>query len=136
MSASSVLIVDDDHDIQECLAEVISSQHYNVLTAANGAEALKKLRVTEPPSVILLDLMMPVMNGWEFLTACQKDPRLAKIPVLVLSAIANRDTANGAAAFLRKPVNLNQLLDILQQLAKPDAANSVPAQTPSLRTLH
>jgi CheY-like chemotaxis protein len=134
LDSSSILIVDDDHDIQDCLAEAISSQHYKVFTAGNGLEALRKLRVSEAPSVIILDLMMPVMNGWEFLTACQKDPRLAKIPVVILSAIANKDTAYGATDFLRKPVNLDQLLDKLERLAHQKETEPPEKTTP--RTLH
>lgn len=114
----SILVVDDDHGIREVLSEVLGDAGYRTATAADGAKALDYLQSTPMlPRVILLDLMMPVMTGWEFRTAQQQDPRLAPIPVVVLSARGNLDheqytiTVN---AFMRKPVDLDQLLDLVE----------------------
>ena len=104
----SVLVVDDERDIREAVSEVLLDEGYEVLDAGDGAEALKKSRAHHP-DVILLDLMMPGMNGWEFRAAQQGDPDLKKIPVIVLSALG-RVTGLDAAEFIQKPFELDQLL--------------------------
>lgn len=113
-----VLVVDDDVAIREALEAVLEDEGYAVQGAANGREALKILRSgTGAPAVILLDLMMPVMNGWEFRAEQQGDPNLAPIPVVVLSAdrdIAAKAAALQAPAYLAKPVNLDVLLDTVR----------------------
>ena len=97
--------------IRDVLAEVLTEEGYGVVTASNGWEAMKVLRQSnEPPCVILLDLMMSVMTGWEFRKEQQLDPALAAIPVVVLSAAQNlktEATALGAAAHISKPINLS-----------------------------
>lgn len=113
-----VLVIDDDVAIREALEAVLEDEGYAVQSAANGREALALLRTGEgQPTVILLDLMMPVVNGWEFRAAQQGDPSLAPIPVVVLSA--DRDVAAKAAAlqvsgYLAKPINLDVLLDVVR----------------------
>jgi len=109
----SVLIVDDDAAIRDVLSEVLCDEGYAVDTAANGYEALAYLQAAPKPGLILLDLMMPVMNGWEFRAAQQLDPELAAIPVITISA--NAELVRGAprlevAQHLRKPVDLDHLL--------------------------
>src|SRR5690242_8866746 len=82
-----VLVVDDDYAIREMLTEVLEDAGYRVISVENGAAALAQLReMLTPPCLILLDLMMPVMTGWEFRIAQQADARLAAIPVIALSA--------------------------------------------------
>jgi CheY-like chemotaxis protein len=109
-----ILVVDDDAAIREALAAALEDEGYSVRSAANGREALKLLRATAAaPALILLDLMMPVMSGWDFRAAQQQDRALARIPVVVLSA--DRDVQAKAAsvraqAYLPKPVNLDSLL--------------------------
>jgi CheY-like chemotaxis protein len=116
---SYVLVVDDDAAIREALEAVLEDEGYVVRGAANGREALALLRTgVRPPAVILLDLMMPVMSGWDFRAEQQGDPALASIPVVVLSA--DRDVATKAAAlqvpgYLAKPVNLDVLLDVVRE---------------------
>ena len=80
-----ILIVEDDFDIREALTQILEEEGYAVREAANGREALD-VAARELPSLILLDLMMPVMNGWQFRAEQIKDPRLAPVPVLVISA--------------------------------------------------
>src|SRR5215212_2491309 len=81
-----VMVVEDDFTIRETLRELLEDEGYRVTQASNGAEALACLRTNGTPRLILLDLMMPVMDGVEFRRALQKDPRLSDIPMVVLSA--------------------------------------------------
>jgi CheY-like chemotaxis protein len=101
-----VLVVDDDSAIRETIFEVLSEEGYDVECAANGRDALRLLDTREPPRLVLLDLMMPVMSGWEVLEAMHEDERLARIPVVVVSAM----TAPGVEGHLQKPVDLDRLL--------------------------
>jgi CheY-like chemotaxis protein len=120
VDTKSVLIVDDDLDIRDSLAEVLEIEGYRVAKAKNGREALRMLQTGQRPAVILLDLMMPVMNGWQFRAAQASDPTIATIPVVVLTADSNaREKAAeiGAQAFLRKPLDLRTLLDTIGRWA-------------------
>jgi excisionase family DNA binding protein len=107
---SFVLIVDDDESFRETLREVVSDQGYGVLCAADGAEALELLRSHggPQPSVIVLDLQMPNMDGLQFLQAQRRDPGLAPVPVIVVTAERRSDV--GGAPVLRKPVDLAKLV--------------------------
>src|SRR5512147_1632573 len=100
-----VLIVEDDADLREMMAQLLSLEGFQTATVANGREALEYLHRSDSPEVILLDLMMPVMDGWEFRRHQQADPALARVPVIVLSALDQNRTADvDAAAFLKKPL--------------------------------
>ena len=112
-----VLVVDDDEAIREALREVIGMFEYNVITASDGNEALRILQATigrERPCVILLDLMMPIMNGWDFLKNMQEDNRLSNIPVIVLSASERKNIPQGVV-FLSKPIDLDRLIDGIKE---------------------
>jgi CheY-like chemotaxis protein len=108
-----VLVVDDDADIRETVSLILEDEGYDVASAGDGASALAELRDGPRPGLILLDLMMPVMDGWQFREAQLSDPSLAAIPVVVLSADAGlRDKADYfGGAYLAKPVNIDALLD-------------------------
>lgn len=109
-----ILIVEDDADIREVLVQVLEFEGYQVVSAENGREALDRLNIGEPPGLILLDLMMPVMDGWRFRDAQLQDPKLAGIPVVVLSADGNlqqKASIIHAAGYLKKPVELETLLN-------------------------
>ena len=114
-----VLVVEDDRDIRDSILEVLEDNAYEPLTASNGKEALERLR--DPgrrPCVILLDIMMPVMDGWSFRAAQTEDSELKTIPVVVLTAHASAaQTARQmhAAGFLRKPVELDALLAAIER---------------------
>ena len=82
----SILVVDDDADIRHSLTEILVDEGYAALTAGNGSEALSLIRANHPPSLIVLDLMMPIMDGYEFLAEQQRDGELAHIPVVVVTA--------------------------------------------------
>ncbi len=103
-----VLVVDDEIDIRQALAELLAGEGYQVVSAANGAEALVVARAFHP-SLVLLDLMMPGMDGWEFRAAQKHDPALSEIPVVVLSALG-RVPSIDADGFLQKPFGLADLL--------------------------
>jgi len=109
-----VLIVDDDPDLLEVTSFVIEDEGMAVETARNGQEALALLRTGRLPTLVLLDLMMPVMNGWEFLAAIAKDPLLQEIPVVVLTA-AEQAAVPGAMEVLIKPMDLKELLQIVER---------------------
>src|SRR4029079_4864717 len=106
---ASVMIVEDDPDTREMLERFLQLEGYDVRTAANGQIALDALQRATAVWVTLLDLMMPVMNGWQFRRAQTQDPRLADIPVVVVTAAGAREDipAIDATAWLSKPVDLD-----------------------------
>lgn len=109
------MIVDDDRDIREALADVLQDEGFDVATAANGAEALKVLASGPLPNVILLDMMMPVMDGFEFRLAQKMAEELAPIPVVIITAGADERSRDlEAAAVLRKPLNMSRLLETIR----------------------
>jgi CheY-like chemotaxis protein len=108
-----ILIVEDDFDIREALTQILEEEGYPVRGAANGKEALEVAASGPTPSLILLDLMMPVMNGWQFRAEQLQNPRLASVPVLVISAdphVQPKAATLGVAGLLKKPVSLDDLL--------------------------
>lgn len=125
----AVLVVDDDLDIRETLREVIEAEGFQVSCAANGAEAMHLLGSGSRPGLIILDLMMPVMSGWEFLTKMRDDEALAAIPVAVVSASGGRTPPVGATRFLRKPIDLDTILELIREHgATPPAWDAPSAQ--------
>lgn len=108
-----ILVIEDDLDIREALLAVLADEGYKVIGVANGREALQHLERGQP-ALILLDLMMPVMDGWQFREAQQRDKRLREIPVVVISADSEARQKLGVmgdVGFLRKPIELDLLLD-------------------------
>ena len=113
-----VLIVDDDDAIRDMVAELLQSEGYEVITASNGAEALEHVRSDEPDAVVV-DLMMPVMTGWEFIEACRTEEHCARTPVLIMSAY--RYLADGvlqvkADACIPKPFDVGAFLGTMERL--------------------
>ncbi len=110
----SVLIVEDDPDVRESLYEILEDEGYLPLVASNGQEGLDRLReAVKKPCLVLLDMMMPVMDGWAFRSAQRSDPEIASIPVVLLTAHANVEQAAeqmNAAGFLKKPIGVEHLL--------------------------
>ncbi|HEX2568751.1 MAG TPA: response regulator [Polyangia bacterium] len=112
-----ILIAEDDPDIREDLSEILRDLGYEVTTATNGAEALAALRSGPPPCLILLDLMMPVMNGWDFRHQQLADEALRGIPVIVLTGVADLQRVRmlQVAGVLTKPFKLEPLLDSIER---------------------
>jgi CheY-like chemotaxis protein len=108
----SVLVVDDDDSIREVLAEVLRDEGYRVASAGNGEQALREMHEHGHPDLMLLDLMMPVMSGWELLEILQGNAELSHIPVVIVSAM----NAPGACEHLAKPIDLDRLLATVSRL--------------------
>jgi CheY-like chemotaxis protein len=116
----TILLVEDEDDLRETIREVIAEEGYHVAEAENGAAALAFLEKSPAPCLVLLDLMMPVVNGFELLERMRADPRWKDIPVLVISALARQrleeTVAKGTAVgYLTKPLQLKALLGAVEQ---------------------
>jgi CheY-like chemotaxis protein len=108
-----VLVVEDDDATREAFALILSGEGYRVHTAANGEVALEQMRTSERPELVLLDLMMPVMDGFQLRERMKQEKALADIPVIVCSAqgrLRERSTTLNAADYLDKPVDVPALL--------------------------
>jgi len=108
----SILVVDDDEAIRQVVSEVLRDEGYEVVCAENGVEALRHLYKADRPDLVLLDLMMPVMSGWEVLEQLQSNSELSQIPVVVVSAMH----APGVSEHLAKPIDLDRLLATVGRL--------------------
>jgi CheY-like chemotaxis protein len=125
-SSGTVLVVDDDAEIRDTLSQLLQQEGYTVLRAENGAQALDQLRRGHP-DVMLLDLMMPVMSGWEVLEELDDSGEIGNVPIIVVSAMC----APGARACLRKPVDLDELLAVVGS-----CCGRSPSITPASLPLH
>jgi CheY-like chemotaxis protein len=115
-----VLVVDDETDIRQALAEVLTFEGYQVVDACDGQEALDKARQYRP-ELVLLDLMMPRMNGWEFRRIQKDDRSLARIPVVVLSAISPSGDLD-CEGYIEKPFDVEELVSAVRRYAHPPPA--------------
>src|SRR4030065_2693377 len=113
MQTFDILIVDDDADIREALTQALESEGYRVSLAVDGRDAWEKLHSGPSPALILLDLMMPIMNGVEFLAALRADAALKGLPVILVSAFDSVAAAHlhQAQCYLPKPVDLATLME-------------------------
>ena len=116
-----ILVVDDDLAIRTMLETVLEDEGYQVVLAGNGQEALEQVR-RQRPALVLLDLMMPIMNGWEFLETVKTTPELKNLPILLLSA--SREVAATAQqgvvkGYLPKPFELDKLLFYVERFTQP-----------------
>lgn len=118
-----ILVVEDDKDLRETLRQALELEGYVTVCAENGQVALRYLATGAKPCVILLDLMMPIMDGWTFRQELLKDPALAEIPVVVMTAAsANRAAAAAAEAVLFKPLHMGKVVDVVQEHCPNGAA--------------
>ena len=115
---SKVLIVEDDEDLSSGLRQTLEEEGYAVETAKDGIEALEALSKGDRPSVILLDLMMPRMDGWQFLSEWRSRPETPRIPIVLLSGVGAIPDAPGVADFLRKPVSAEKLLRCVRRYCR------------------
>lgn len=111
---AQVLVVEDQAENREFLRELLERHGYGVETASNGFDALSKLEGSGAPDLILLDLTMPVMNGWTFREALLRDPRWAKVPVVIISAMSGSDPPN-VQGKVQKPFDSTHLLETLRK---------------------
>jgi len=117
--AATVLIVEDDPDTREMLTSFLELEGFHTETASNGREALDRLSDGIEANVILLDLMMPVMDGWQFRRRQVEDARFAKIPTIVVSAAGRDRMAQiSADAYLAKPIDMDELLSRVAQFCE------------------
>lgn len=118
VSGDQVLIIDDDDDIRQTVTDALELEHLVVHSARNGQEGLQMIRAGLRPCLILLDMMMPVMDGWGFAQALAADGELRDLRVCIFSATGirpNQPVPANVVATLRKPVRLDTLLDIMRQ---------------------
>ena len=116
-----VLLVEDCFTARELMSLILGEDGYMVSTAANGAEAIERLHTSNRPDLILLDLRMPVMDGWTLREELKRDPELSGIPVVVLSGVdegGEQMSSLEAARFLHKPVETDELLETVRQCCK------------------
>lgn len=115
IGCKNVLVVEDEPAVRQTIKDILEIQGYCVFTAADGKEGLDVLRAIAPePCVILLDLMMPGMNGWQFLDTQRNDPALSMIPVVICSAYHESARAVKPSAIVAKPIQLDALLGAVQ----------------------
>jgi CheY-like chemotaxis protein len=111
-----ILIIDDDPDIREAIALALETRGYRVVAASDGEEGLARLRADDRPGLVLLDLMMPGMNGWDLCETIARDPLLRDVPVVVFTG--NTRAANDPlpiVGFLKKPIDLETLLAVVEK---------------------
>lgn len=120
LQCKNILVIEDNNDIRETVEDVLRTEGYNVYGVSNGREALLALKKIQGPTLLLLDMMMPLMNGWEFLEAQKTDAKFANLPVVVVSAldaehalIKDSEVVN-ARAYIRKPIDLDALMSVVQ----------------------
>jgi CheY-like chemotaxis protein len=115
MSEKTILIIDDEADLRDVLKLSMELEGYRCYTAADGEEGLEALEQIPRPGVILLDLMMPGLNGWQFLDRLRSHPPLGEIPVVVMSAFSRMLGAMGGVEVVRKPIETDALLGIVKK---------------------
>jgi DNA-binding response OmpR family regulator len=115
-----ILVVDDDHDFREALSEVLTEAGYPVQQAENGAVALARVG-DEAPGIVLLDLKMPVLDGWGVMERMRGDARSSAVPILILSAYGFEWEAEllGAQGYIPKSVGMDEILERVRKAAGP-----------------
>lgn len=120
----NILLIEDESDIRTILKDALEWEGYRVYTASNGKEGMEILRGMPAPSLILLDLMMPVMNGWEFANALQTDRASRNVPIVALSAFSDPEKEIRVEGFIKKPVDLDLLLALVREHCGPGIIQS------------
>lgn len=111
-ASASILLVEDDPDIRDTMSELLEMEGYQLVTSANGRDALAQLQRMQRPCLILLDVMMPIMDGYAFMKGMRADGQLADIPVVVTSA--SHKPPEGACAYVPKPIDVDELLAVVK----------------------
>jgi CheY-like chemotaxis protein len=133
MVQKTVLLAEDDLEIRDILQDLLEAEGYDVIPASHGRQALEFLDAAlagrgKLPDLVMLDLMMPLVDGNEVLASMKRDARLASIPVVVVSAVADERPA-GAAAFIRKPIPLKKLFETIRDFAESRLAPELASAT-------
>jgi CheY-like chemotaxis protein len=115
MTHKTILLVEDDLEIRDVMQDLLEDQGYDVVPAANGKQAIDYLTLDQQsrPDLMILDLMTPIVTGWQVLQTVRQQPALAQLPVIVISA-SRTDRPTGAAAFLRKPFRLDKFFETVR----------------------
>jgi CheY-like chemotaxis protein len=121
--AAQILIVEDDDDLREVVKDLLRDLGYNVATAVNGSDALHYLRTNRPPGLIVLDVMMPVMDGVEFCRRRLRDPALRSIPIFLFTARGQSIANVSAVRVLRKPLVVDEFIDAIRSVVAPAATS-------------
>lgn len=121
---ASILVVDDDNAIRETLRAILHDEGYTVAVAANGREALEQLEAAPaPPALCIVDLVMPVLNGWELCAALAERPTLSRVPVLLISANSHIDEHHPVGLetvhVMQKPIRFDRLLEYVERYCRP-----------------
>lgn len=115
MEKHTILVIEDDPSIRDILKLALEFEGYGVALASNGKEGLLYLETMPLPNMILLDLMMPIMNGWEFMEIFKEQDKFKHIPVLIVSAFSEKAKTIEATAFIPKPVELETLINSIRE---------------------
>ena len=118
-----LLVVEDDEGARTALGDILDLEGYEVALSSNGQEALDYLRSKPLPDLIILDLQMPVMNGWQFRREQKKNPRFASVPVIVVTAFQSAGDIK-VAAIVHKPIDIQRLLSVVHQLTAENEFNN------------
>lgn len=114
-----VLLVDDDEDLRDSIGDLLRQRGYVVETAEDGHSALATIANSQLPCVVLLDLVMPGMDGWKFLAVVKASPLMSSIPIVIASAHAATHAPAGSAGILRKPFDLDELFAVVERHCGP-----------------
>lgn len=112
---NSILVVEDDIDIRSALVQILRMEGHATAEASNGKEALEYIRNNPKPCMVLLDMMMPIMTGRQFLDVFKNEPDSSSVPVVIISAVADRIDTSGAKEFIRKPLEVSKLLEVISK---------------------
>lgn len=121
MKTNLILVVEDDNDVRETLADILRSSGYQVHEASNGHEALASLLKIPPPSLVILDAMMPVMDGPTFYAEFRKIAKYVSVPVVLFSAVSDQIKIEGLAGRLKKPGTVEDILDLASKYCEAKA---------------
>jgi DNA-binding response OmpR family regulator len=115
MATPLIMIIDDDAAVRSALSDLLQEQGYRVVAVADGREGLRHLSRQEPPRLILLDLMMPAADGWQFRAEQLMNPTVASIPVIIITALASNVTQALGLEVVGKPFDIRRLLSLVQR---------------------
>lgn len=118
MAKQTILLIEDDPNIRDVISLALDFEGYEVIEAINGLEGWKHLEEGLEPNLIILDLMMPVMNGWEFLDKVKMQPKYNLYPIVVASAYSDKTVRFKNSPFLEKPIDLSTLIQTVKKYIK------------------